>query len=264
MTGAGSEPVVRVSGVTFRYAPGARPALEDVSLTILKEDFLGVIGPNGGGKTTLLKILLGMLVPERGEVRVLGRPPREVSRRIGYVPQYVHLDPHAPATVLDIVLTGRLGLSPFGFRYSREHVRAAREALEMMGVADLAGRRSRELSGGQRQRVLVARALASRAEILLLDEPMAGVDMHMEQGILNALRELNRRMPIVLVSHDVGFVSAHVTRVACLNHRLVVHPVEELSPQVIREMYREAGPVHALGHRHGCPAAPPDPCEGEP
>ena len=252
----GDEPVAVLENVTFSYPDtvDTPPALEDVNLEILPRDFIGLIGPNGGGKTTLLRILLGLLTPTHGRVRFLGRPPRESSRQIGYVPQNVLVDPQVPATVEDVVRTGRLGSAPVGFRYGADDVRAARDAMAEAGVADLSRRRIGELSGGQRQRVLIARALASEAKLLLLDEPMAGVDLHMEQGIVETLVRLNEKMPVVLVSHDVGFVSAHVDRVACLNRRLVVNRAEEVTQNVIAEMYAEQGNRLAqMGHGADCP-----------
>lgn len=255
MNGSTQKPVALVSRVTFRYtdAPGSPLVLEDVSLSIFPRDFVGLIGPNGGGKTTLIKILLGILQPQAGIVQVLGRPPQAVSRQIGYVPQHAHIDTRVPATVLDVVLTGCLGGSPWGCWYGKRHIEAAREAMTQVGVAHLADFTIRELSGGQRQRVLIARALAAEAKILLLDEPMAGVDMHMEQGILEILHHLNKRMPIVLVSHDLGFISAHVKRVACLNRHLVVNRLEEISQEVIAELYKSQGLVHQIRHGRQCP-----------
>jgi zinc transport system ATP-binding protein len=249
------EIIVEVSGVTCRYGtPGeTAPALEDIDLTIRDDDFLGLIGPNGGGKTTLLKLLLGLIRPQAGAVRVLGRDPREVSRQVGYVPQTAQIDHRAPATVRDVVLTGRLGLTLRGFGYGRDHLREADRAMEEAEVLTFADRRIGELSGGQRQRVLIARALASDVRILLLDEPMAGVDLHMEAGILDTLKRLNESMPVVLVSHDISFVSAHLKRVACLNRRMVVHRADEVSGEVIAEMYAAHGPVSAVGHQHNCP-----------
>ena len=245
-----TEPVVQVEGVTFRYiaTPDLPPVLDDVTLRIERGDFVGLIGPNGGGKTTLLKVILGLLTPHSGRVRVLGRRPRDVSRAVGYVPQHAVIDAGVPATVLDVVLTGRLGVSPWGPRYRRNDREAAREALRQVGVEPLARRRMGELSGGQKQRVLIARALASAAEVLLLDEPTAGVDLHMEQNIFELLHRLNERLPIVLVSHDVGFVSAHVNRVACLNRRLVIHPAGDVTPDVIAQLYHDHGPVQPVDH----------------
>ncbi len=261
-----AEVILSVSGVTCRYGtPGeTAPVLEDIDLVIRQNDFIGLIGPNGGGKTTLLKLLLGLIRPERGTVEVLGRAPREVSRLIGYVPQTAQIDQHAPATVRDVVLTGRLGLTPRGFRYGREHLAPVDRAMEEADVRAFADRRIGELSGGQRQRVLIARALASDVRILLLDEPMAGVDLHMEAGILDTLRRLNETMPIVLVSHDISFVSEHVKRVACLNRRLVVHEAAEISRDVIACMYGGHDVFHQVGHTGDCPISPESEAEPEP
>jgi len=250
-----TEAVVQISHVSFRYETtlDAVPILDDVSLTISSDDFLGLIGPNGGGKTTLLRLMLGLLRPQSGRVTVLGRDPIEVSQQIGYVPQQARIDGELPATVLDVVLTGRLGRSGWGCFYRRGHVDVAREAMDKVGVADLEKRGIGSLSGGQRQRVLIARALAAQSRILLLDEPLSGIDSHMEQGILDLLHDLNRTMPIVLVSHDLGFVSAHVKRVGCLNRRLVVHEPGAISHDIIGELYRNQGPVHRIHHQGDCP-----------
>lgn len=250
-----NEPVVSLNDVSFRYRNGAgeHPVLEGITLDIRNHDFVGLIGPNGGGKTTLLKILLGIEKPQAGTVRILGKPPRAVSAQIGYVPQHAQIDATVPANVLDVVLTGCLARSSWGTGYGRRHVEAARAAMEQVGVVDLEGRGIGSLSGGQRQRVLIARALAADAKILLLDEPLAGVDLHMEQGILELLHELNASMPIVLVSHDLGFVSAHVKRVACLNRKLVVHRPEEITGDAIAHMYHGHGPVLQVRHDESCP-----------
>lgn len=251
-----SDAVVALDRVTFRYAPAdPEPVLEDVSLQIGPKDFLGVIGPNGGGKTTLLKIILGLLVPQEGSVRVFGEEPQAVCARIGYVPQHARIDPAAPATVLDVVLTGRLARSSWGFRYGRAQVEAARAALAQVGLGALASRKVGALSGGQRQRVLIARALAADAELLLLDEPTAGVDPQTEQSLTDLLHQLNQRLPIVVVSHDVSFVSTHLQRVACLNRRLTCHPAREISWELIAPVYHE--PIRAVRHQAACPLSDP-------
>lgn len=244
--------------VTHRYpGPSGRagpPALDDVSLVIERDDFLGVIGPNGGGKTTLLKIILGLLEPRSGEVRVFGRPPREIRHRVGYVPQRARLDTSVPATVLDVVLTGRLARSGWGLIFGRRHRDGARDALARTDALDLADRPVGSLSGGQRQRVLIARALASDAELLLLDEPTAGVDQAVERDLLNLLHRLNESMPIVMVSHDIAVVSTHLKRVACLNRRLSCHLPHEINDETITSMYR--GGVRAI-HHDRCPLGDP-------
>jgi len=250
-------PVVDIRGVWFGYPPqpAASPVLEDVSLQIAADEFLGVIGPNGGGKTTLLKLMLGLLRPQRGSVEVFGRSPAQVRRHIGYVPQHARIDPTVPATVLDVVLTGRLSLSSWGPRYAQEHVQAAMGALRQTGTEDLAHRAIGTLSGGQRQRVLIARALAADARLLLLDEPTAGVDPHMERGLTDLLHQLNQRLPIVVVSHDVSFVTAHLKRVACLSRRLTCHPASEVSWEVVAPMYH--GEMRAVRHAAECPLSDP-------
>jgi zinc transport system ATP-binding protein len=251
------EPTVELSGVWFGYPPEglSQPVLEDVSLRIPREDFLGVIGPNGGGKTTLLKIILGLLKPSAGTVRVFGQPPARVSARVGYVPQHARIDPHVPANVLDVVLTGRLARSSWGFRYGRDHQAAAVEALRQTGMEAFVRRPVGALSGGQRQRVLIARALAADAQLLLLDEPTAGVDPHAERGFIDLLHQLNQRLPIVIVSHDVSFVSAHLKHVACLSRRLTCHPAHAISWDQIAHIYQ--GPMRPVRHGEECPLADP-------
>lgn len=234
-----ASPVAKLEGVSFRY-PSSAPVLEAVDLEIEPQDFLGLIGPNGGGKTTLLRILLGLLQPQQGSVSVLGRRPAEVSSRVGYVPQHSRIDLEVPAEVLDVVLMGRLALTSWGPRFGKEHVDAALRALELTGTVDLAGRRFGELSGGQRQRVLIARALAADAELLLLDEPTAGVDFHRERKLLELLSQLNQRLPILLVSHDVMLVSAHLKRAAWVNREVVCYPASELTPEVLETLYHGA------------------------
>lgn len=251
--------VVSVDHVTFAYrSPSGRllePVLEEVSLQIYDRDFLGIIGPNGGGKTTLLKIILGLLEPQAGTVTVFGKPPREVRHLIGYVPQHAKVDVSVSACVLDIVLAGRICHSPWGFFYRRKDRERALAALELTGMAELAHRRLATLSGGQRQRVLIARALAAEPRLLLLDEPTAGIDPYVEQNLTDLLHSLNERLPIVIVSHDFGFVSTHLKRVACLNRRLTVHNAAEVTRSTMAAFYTEH--VHLVQHAPCCPLNDP-------
>ena len=245
------EPVVRLRDVSFVYPQDqrSRPAVRNISLEVTSDDFLGLIGPNGGGKTTLLKLILGLLTPQTGTVEIFGQPPRGAARRrIGYVPQQSEIDPSVPADVLDVVLTGRLGRTPWGPRYRKLDVEAALAALDQVEASDLARQPLRTLSGGQKQRVLIARALVSDAGLLLLDEPTSGVDAPHERQFLELLLRLNETLPIVLVSHDIGFVSAHLKHVACINRTLTLHSGGTLSDGDVDAMYHT--PVLAL-HPHG-------------
>ena len=246
-------PIVQIEHVSFAYAqpPGADLVLEDVDLNVLPNDFLGVIGPNGGGKTTLLKIILGLVRPQRGTVKVFGQSPLQSRRSIGYVPQHTSLDSTVPASALDVVLMGRLGRSPWGARFGGGHVAAAHQALIEAEAEQLADRSMKNLSGGQRQRVLIARALACDARLLLLDEPTASVDPGAERSLTNLLHKLNQHIAIVVVSHDVAFVSTHLKRVACLNRRLTCHNADEISEEMMALTYH--GHVRAVHHDPQCP-----------
>ncbi|MCS7238500.1 MAG: ATP-binding cassette domain-containing protein [Thermoguttaceae bacterium] len=246
-------PVVEIEHVWFWYTfpPASQPVLEDISLTVFADDFLGLVGPNGGGKTTLLRLILGLIRPQRGTIRVFGTSPAQVRHRIGYVPQHARVDVAIPATVLDVVLTGRLHRSRWGVCYGRADRLAAENALERVGLKHLAGRPWQSLSGGQRQRALIARALAAESQLLLLDEPTANIDLPSEQTLTDLLHELSRHIPIVLASHDIAFVTTHMKRVACLNRRLTVHRVDELSSDRLREIYGQD--VCTIVHRPGCP-----------
>ncbi len=251
----GRAPAVELRNVTFRYPGGETlPAvIDDVTLRVEADDYLGLIGPNGGGKTTLLRIMLGLLRPQRGTVTVLGGTPLQVRSRIGYVPQHAQIDTSVPASVLDVVLMGRLGHSPWGVRFSGEDTDRARAALELAGVQGLAERPLASLSGGQRQRVLIARALVSEAEILLLDEPMAGVDAPMEQSLHELLERLNEQLPIVIVSHDVAFVDSGLKHVACINRRLVCHGASEITAEMISAAYSDHDHLKIVQHQQECP-----------
>ncbi len=239
-------PIVELKGVTFGYE--RTPVIEGADLVIPAGAFASIVGPNGGGKTTLLKLILGMLQPSQGVVRVFGEAPAQARSRIGYLPQVSRHDPLFPVTVMDVVLMGRLTAGSAG-PYSRADRRAAERALADVGLPELRGRRLADLSGGQRQRVLVARALCSDPEMLLLDEPTAGVDSPAEDRLLRLLVELNRRMTILMVSHDLGFVSQIVRHVICVNRRVRVHATSELTGEHIRELY--GSPVRMVHHEGG-------------
>ena len=239
-------PVIELSGVSFAY--GVAPVLEDVHLSVRAGEFLGVVGPNAGGKSTLLKLILGLLEPAGGRIRVLGRRPQAASREIGYVPQYPAFARDFPVTVEQVVLMGRLRRGRLLGSYRRGDREMARWVMTQTEIADLAARRIATLSGGQLQRVLVARALACEPQILILDEPTANIDLRVESDIFDLLRVLNQRMTILVVSHDVGFISAYVRRVACVNRTLLCHATESIDGQVIHDLY--GGDVRRVAHTH--------------
>lgn len=240
-------PVIELRDVAFAYQ--GVPVLENVNLSVGQRQTVCMVGPNGGGKTTLMRLILGLLTPDRGEIRVFGQPPQRVRRRIGYMPQHVRHDPLFPVTVMDIVLMGRLGRGGLGGLlgwYNRADRRAARDALEQVHLEDVARRPFALLSGGQRQRVLIARALCCEPELLLLDEPTANVDSLVEARLFEVLQQLNRRMTVVVVSHDMGFVSSLVESVICVNRQVVVHPTSQLSGEAIKSIY--GGDVRIVRH----------------
>jgi zinc transport system ATP-binding protein len=220
--------------------------LTDVSLEINELDFAWVVGPNGGGKTTLLKIMAGLLRPGGGTVEVLGDRPSSRRRMIGYMPQTSSLDPQFPADVLDVALTGLLSRkAPLG-RFRRDQQMQAMRALETVDLADLAGRHFSELSGGQLRRLLIARAIVCNPRVLLLDEPTAHLDIRVEEDLYELLERLNRDLTIVMVSHDPAIVSQFVKSVVCVNRVVHTHPTAEIDSDVLSELYGR--PVRMVRH----------------
>lgn len=217
---------IEATDVCFFY--GEREALHNVSFSVPHRAFVAVVGPNGGGKTTLVRLLLGELAPAYGSVRVLGDEPAAVASRIGYVPQQVEFDAAFPATVLDVVLLGASARRRWG-GFSRTERAAAVSVLEKVGLPGLGRRSFADLSGGQRQRVLIAQALVSNPDILFLDEPTANVDVETEAGIYELLAELNQRLTVVVVSHNLSVVTVHATHVLCVNHTATLHRTEDLA-----------------------------------
>ena len=238
--------VVKASHVSFSY--DGIPVLEDVHFTIQERSFISIVGPNAGGKTTLLKLMLGLLRPSQGTLEVLGMPPEKARTRIGYMPQQVQLDLQFPVSVIDVVLMGRLGPGGRIGPYSRTDRAIALDALRKLEMQDLAGRPFMALSGGQRQRVLIARALASEPQMLFLDEPTANVDMVVETELFELLHEMSKTITVIVVSHDLGFVSQYVQSVVCVNRRVLVHPTATVTGEVIRDLY--LSDVCMVRHHH--------------
>jgi len=236
--------VIRLEDVWVKY--GDLTVLEEINLSIQNLDFLGIIGPNGGGKTTLLKVILGLIKPSRGTVTVLGDSPEKSRRFIGYVPQISQFDRGFPVTVLDVVLMGRLGRKGLLRKYSKEDKRIACEVLESVEMLELKDRQIGKLSGGELQRVLLARALAADPKILLLDEPTASIDEPTKTELYGLLKNLNRKITIILVSHDIGVISSYVDKIACLNKRLFYHGSKEIETETIEKTYQ--CPIDLIAH----------------
>lgn len=234
-------PIIELEHVKVAYQDLL--VLDDVSLTVPAGSFLAIIGPNGAGKTTLLQVILGLVRPASGRVRIFGKVPAELDgerRRIGYVPQILSVDVNFPVSVREVVLMGRYGRMGLFRRPTRGDYRAAKEAMERVGVVDLADRPIRRLSGGERQRVFLARALANEPDLLLLDEPTTGVDTASSEGLYELLRVLHASgITMLVVSHDVGVVASYVEGVVCINRRLVAHgrPAEVLGSDALSKMY---------------------------
>ena len=216
-------PVLAAHGVSFDYDDV--PALRDVSLALAAGEFAALVGPNGSGKSTLLRLLLGLLRPRTGRVEMFGAPPHELAdrSRLGYVPQRGHLAPELPATVGEVVAGGRLSTGHWWRRRNGADRDAVAHALEAVALTDLAARPVTELSGGQQQRALIARALVSDPELLILDEPIAGVDAESQRLFRNSLVHLvaEHRTAVLLVSHELGAVADDLDRVIVLKQRVL-------------------------------------------
>jgi zinc transport system ATP-binding protein len=239
--------------VEFRYRRD--PVLVDIDLEILSGDFLAVIGPNGSGKTSLIKIMLGLLEPVRGSVSLFGIPIRDFREweRVGYVPQKAtHFDPYFPASVREVVAMGLVSRGNRRRFRSGERESRVLGALEAVGMGDKKDSPIGELSGGQQQRVFIARALVSSPEILVLDEPTAGVDAASQNRFYGMLDRLNREtgLTVVFSTHNVGVVTKHVNKVACVNQRLFFHGSHDEFCETDHLLEAVGGRAHIISHEH--------------
>ena len=238
-------PLIEIRNLTASY--NHEIVLSEINLTLQPNDFFGLIGPNGGGKTTLLKIILGLMKPEEGTVRILGEPPEIGRRHIGYIPQFAIYDSDFPISVKDVVRMGRLNPKKLFKPYTAKDDAIVAERLAWMDILDLQDRALRELSGGQRQRVYIARALATEPDILLLDEPTASVDVDAQSKIYELLREINNRgVAILLISHDLNVISSYVKTIGCMNQRLFYHGQKEVTADMLEASY--GCPVELIAH----------------
>lgn len=223
---------IEIKNLDFAYK-GQNKVLENVNVKIKENQIITVVGPNGGGKTTLLKLITGLLKADTGEILIDGKPHYGYSS-IGYVPQHSHFDSKFPITVYEVVLSGRI--RPFGY-YRKEDKATAKRAIEEVGLKDFADKAFHALSGGQKQRVLIARALATKAKILLLDEPTSNIDSEIGKNLNSLLKKLSSKMTIILVTHDTGFVTSITDRVLCINRRVVEHPVDSNFSDIVASAY---------------------------
>lgn len=216
--------------VSFAYQDA--PILSDVSFKVSAGEFVGIIGPNGGGKTTLLKLILGFLKPSIGKIEVLGKPPGTATTRVAYVAQGLSFDRQFPISVMELVMSGRLSHLPWHGNFSEEEIALGMEALTKVGMEKFCDHPFGKLSGGQAQRALIARALVSKPDLLLLDEPTASVDVQAEADIYGILKNLRSSMTILMVTHDLRAAIDLVDRVLCVQGSLI-----SLMPQEVCEHY---------------------------
>lgn len=250
-----ASPIIKITDLCYSYE--GQDILHEINLDVNQGDFISIIGPNGGGKTTLLKLILGLLKPTRGAIQIRSQRPDSNAATIGYVPQHVNHNLSFPITALDVVL---MGIAVPGRRiktsYTRQERSSAMEILDKLGIGDCTGKKIIAMSGGQRQRLLIARALISRPELLVLDEPTASIDTKGQQEFYELLKELNRELTILMVSHDLLIVSSYAKSIVCLNWRMHYHQPFGSSSEVLDAFHscsvEEICPVGVVSHgKHG-------------
>jgi zinc transport system ATP-binding protein len=217
--------VVSIDNLSFSYEK--QTILSNISLDAKEHDFLAIIGPNGGGKSTLLKLILGILSPDKGTLEVFGKSPALVRADIGYVSQNTNINTDFPIKVLDVVLIGNPKGTRSIFGYSKEEKRCALDALEQVGMTGYEHHKIGSLSGGQRQRVMIARAICSRPRLLILDEPTASIDAAGQKEIYDLLKELNKKITIIVVSHDISVILGYANKAAYINNTLTYHDISD-------------------------------------
>lgn len=220
--------IIRLENVSFSYTN--EPFLKDISLSIYENDFVGVVGPNGGGKTTLLKLLLGFLKPQTGTVHIYGKSPEQMRNRIGYLSQFRDIDFDFPITAYEIVLLSIVRKSLFTHYTDSDH-KKVKKIMDELGVWEHRDKKLNQLSGGQKQRVFVARALVHNPDILILDEPLSNMDIHIQEEFYSLLRSLNKKRVIIIVEHDLELISSYAKEIVCINkckaHSITYHPSDK-------------------------------------
>ena len=241
-----AHPLIQITDLSASY--DNKTVLSHINLTVYEQDFLGVIGPNGGGKTTLVKSILGLHRPDKGQIRFFreGKETEEIN--MGYLPQYNSIDKKFPISVYEVVLSGLSKQKSLFKRYSKEQHEQVREIIARMGLEGCEDRAIGQLSGGQLQRAMLGRALVSNPEVVILDEPNTYIDKRFEAKLYELLEEINRERAIILVSHDIGTVLQNVKTIACVNETLDYHPDTEVPSEWLEEHF--GCPIELLGHGH--------------
>ena len=238
--------VLQISDLTVGYEAN-NPILENVDLTVYDNDFLGIIGPNGGGKTTLLKTILSLIKPRSGKIEVFKNNILQNKINIGYLPQINQIDKKFPISVYDVILSGMTIRRKFLSNYTKEQKEKVNHIAKKMGVQDYLKRPIGDLSGGQLQRTLLGRAIVDNPDLLILDEPNSYVDKRFESNFYDILEDLNQTTAIILVSHDVGTVISLVKNIACVNRGIHYHTGSDITTEWLEEHYMSC-PIEMVGH----------------
>ena len=217
--------VIEIKDLSFAYEK--ETVLEDINLIVEEKDFLAIIGPNGGGKSTLLKLILGIITTKQGSIKVLGKAPKESLQQIGYVPQNTNVNTDFPIKVIEVVLMGHVdGKRPL-FGYGEDEIACAMGALSQVGMQEYAQTKIGSLSGGQRQRIMIARALCAHPKILILDEPTSSIDITGQRDIYELLKQLNEYITVIVVSHDISVILEYANKAAHINKTLSYHDISD-------------------------------------
>ncbi|MGB3976950.1 MAG: ABC transporter ATP-binding protein [bacterium] len=246
------QPVLEFRDVCFGYS--SVETIHNASFVVREGAFVAVVGPNGGGKTTLIKLALGLIKPQRGKILLFGRDPTETRARVGYVPQIMMFDPHFPVRVKDVVRMGRVEKVRWGM-YRKADDASVLDALEKVEAIDLMNKAFSDLSGGERQRVILAQALIGHPELLILDEPTANVDAVVEKRLYDLLKKINETITIFLVSHNLNVVTKHADHVLCVNHTADLHPIDAVSKSSMQSV--SGADLTVLFHADNCPVTDP-------
>lgn len=237
-------PIIQITELYAAY--DEKTVLRNVNLSVYERDFLGIIGPNGGGKTTLIKSILGLHQPQKGKIRFYKEGKEVPEINMGYLPQYNNIDKKFPISVYEVILSGLSKQKSIFRRYSNEQHELVRQMIVRMGLEGMDKRAIGELSGGQLQRALLGRALVSNPEVIILDEPNTYIDKRFEAKLYSLLEDINKETAIILVSHDIGTVLKNVKTIACVNETVHYHPHTEVPTEWLEEHF--GCPIEMLGH----------------